>query len=607
MIEEVSEGAGARPDRDEPVRRAVGHPGRAADPARAGLGPRHPGVLDRRRQRVPRHRALSRVQVGLEGFSESLAQEARRRSASTSAWSSRPAPARLGRAVSTRRQRPASARCVRRSPRATKRRSNRASQRPPAPPSSSSSTPTSRRCGRFLRRRDAGDDPRRVRAPARQLGGAGRPSPTARTGRSRREPRLGVDRRRGGRTGIDLAGTRAVVTGGASGIGDRDRARAGRRGRRGHARGPRHRGGRADRRRHRRHAAPRSPRLDLADQASVAAFVAAWDGPLHLLVNNAGVMALPELSAPPKAGRLQFATNHLGHFALALGLHDALAAADGARIVSVSSSAHLRSPVVFDDIHFAFRPVRPVARLRPVEDRERAVRRRGDRAAGPATASRANALHAGRHRDEPPAPRDPRGPRAMQRAAGGRAAARRRPSRAPPRPCCVATSPALEGVGGRYFEDCDEAEVVERRGSTAARGGVAPLRARPGQRRAPVGRLRAAARSVSRDVVHDVRVRPRAPVLAAVEPGDRLVVAGLEPRSRRAAKFSSIRSGVVDFGEDGMLPRSMCQRRTTCAGVRPSRSAMPVITGSSSTPPGRSGTTPRWRCRAPAGRRAPHR
>ena len=57
---------------------------------------------------------------------------------------------------------------------------------------------------------------------------------------------------------------------------------------------------------------------------------------------------------------MQFATNHLGHFALALGLHDALAAEGAARIVSVSSSGHLRSPVVFDDIDFAFRDVRPV-------------------------------------------------------------------------------------------------------------------------------------------------------------------------------------------------------------------------------------------------------
>src|SRR5262249_3041974 len=56
---------------------------------------------------------------------------------------------------------------------------------------------------------------------------------------------------------------------------------------------------------------------------------------------------------------LQFATNHLGHFALAQGLHPALASADGARIVSVSSSAHLRSPVVFEDIHFNHREYDP--------------------------------------------------------------------------------------------------------------------------------------------------------------------------------------------------------------------------------------------------------
>jgi NAD(P)-dependent dehydrogenase (short-subunit alcohol dehydrogenase family) len=49
---------------------------------------------------------------------------------------------------------------------------------------------------------------------------------------------------------------------------------------------------------------------------------------------------------------MQFATNHLGHFALATRLHGALAAAGGARVVSVSSSGHLLSPVVFEDIHF---------------------------------------------------------------------------------------------------------------------------------------------------------------------------------------------------------------------------------------------------------------
>jgi NAD(P)-dependent dehydrogenase (short-subunit alcohol dehydrogenase family) len=57
---------------------------------------------------------------------------------------------------------------------------------------------------------------------------------------------------------------------------------------------------------------------------------------------------------------MQFATNHLGHFALALGLHGALASAGNARIVSLSSVGHRRSPVIFDDISFAARPYDPL-------------------------------------------------------------------------------------------------------------------------------------------------------------------------------------------------------------------------------------------------------
>ena len=56
---------------------------------------------------------------------------------------------------------------------------------------------------------------------------------------------------------------------------------------------------------------------------------------------------------------MQFATNYLGHFALTLGLHPALKSAGGARVVSVSSSGHLFSPVVFDDLDYRFRPYDP--------------------------------------------------------------------------------------------------------------------------------------------------------------------------------------------------------------------------------------------------------
>ncbi|WP_432187513.1 SDR family NAD(P)-dependent oxidoreductase [Streptomyces sp. Tue6028] len=100
-------------------------------------------------------------------------------------------------------------------------------------------------------------------------------------------------------------------------------------------------------------------RLDLDDRASIDAFIAAWNGPLHILVNNAGIMALPELSRTPEGFEQQFATNHLGHFALTLGLHDALAAAHGARVVVVSSGTHQVSGVNFDDIHYQGRAYDP--------------------------------------------------------------------------------------------------------------------------------------------------------------------------------------------------------------------------------------------------------
>jgi NAD(P)-dependent dehydrogenase (short-subunit alcohol dehydrogenase family) len=104
--------------------------------------------------------------------------------------------------------------------------------------------------------------------------------------------------------------------------------------------------------------------LDLADRSSVAAFVNRWTGPLHLLVNNAGVV-VSRLTRTPEGWELQFATNHLGHFALSLGLHGALAAGarqrGEARVVAVSSTAHMRSPVVFDDIQFERREYDPQA------------------------------------------------------------------------------------------------------------------------------------------------------------------------------------------------------------------------------------------------------
>ncbi|WP_066360016.1 SDR family NAD(P)-dependent oxidoreductase [Herbidospora mongoliensis] len=98
-------------------------------------------------------------------------------------------------------------------------------------------------------------------------------------------------------------------------------------------------------------------RLDLADLASVREFVSGWDGPLDVLVNNAGIMALPELTRTGEGWELQFATNHVGHAALTIGLRPAMP--DGGRIVVVASAAHLMSPVHFDDLHFERRAYDP--------------------------------------------------------------------------------------------------------------------------------------------------------------------------------------------------------------------------------------------------------
>jgi NAD(P)-dependent dehydrogenase (short-subunit alcohol dehydrogenase family) len=209
--------------------------------------------------------------------------------------------------------------------------------------------------------------------------------------------------------------------------------------------------------------------LDLDDPYSIGALVARWSGPLHLLVNNAGVMALRDLQLTSDGWEMQFATNHLGHFALAVGLHDALAAAGNARIVSLSSRGHLRSPVIFDDINFASRPYDPFLAygqsktaniLFAVEANRRWA---GD-------GITANAVHPGaiaatnlaRHVD----------PSVL---AGIRATATysyKTIEEGAATSVLVATSPQLEGIGGRYFEDCNEAVVVDPDPSSP--GGVAP-------------------------------------------------------------------------------------------------------------------------------------
>jgi NAD(P)-dependent dehydrogenase (short-subunit alcohol dehydrogenase family) len=282
--------------------------------------------------------------------------------------------------------------------------------------------------------------------------------------------------------GIDLSGRRAVVTGASSGIGvETARALA--------AAGAavtlavRRTGAGEEVAREIRSGTGNDDvdvaSLELTDLASVNAFAAAWEEPLDILVNNAGVMGLQELTLTERGHEMQFATNHLGHFALALGLHGAMAEAGGARIVSVSSRGHQRSPVVFDDLHYAFRDYDPMGAygqsmtakiLFAVE----ASRRWADDGIS------ANALMPGAI------------PTNIFRNVGGSEYARtfeervRRSGRKLKTPeqgaalsVLLAARPELEGVGGRYFEDFDEAEVIERREEPGG-GGVAPYALDPG-------------------------------------------------------------------------------------------------------------------------------
>ena len=267
--------------------------------------------------------------------------------------------------------------------------------------------------------------------------------------------------------GIDLSGRRALVTGAASGIGvetARALAHAGAQvtlAVRDTAAGERvaadlaRTSGRDD---------VAVVHLDLADLATVDALTAAWEGPLHVLVNNAGVMDTPQ-GTTAQGWETQFGTNHLGHFALTTGLHDALAAAGDARVVSVSSSGHAASPVVFDDLFFERRPYEPGLAYGQSKTANAlfAVELTRRWAADGITA---NALMPGgiwtplqRHWS------------AEQRAAAEQQASRaeaagmfrmKTPEQGAATSVFLATSPQVAGIGGRYFEDCHEAEVVEQ-------------------------------------------------------------------------------------------------------------------------------------------------
>ncbi|MFE8956329.1 MULTISPECIES: SDR family NAD(P)-dependent oxidoreductase [Streptomyces] len=265
--------------------------------------------------------------------------------------------------------------------------------------------------------------------------------------------------------GVDLTGRRAVVTGGASGLGAetvRALAEAGAEvtiaTRRPEAAAPLLREVAAVDGAGPVHTAP----LDLSDLTSVDAFVRGWRGPLDILVANAGIMALPERTLTSQGWEMQLATNHLGHFALATGLYPNLRQADSARIVVVSSGAHLSAPFDFDDPHFERRPYDSWAAYG--QSKSAGVLLAVGARRWAADGITANALNPGyiltnlqRHLDDD-----------TMRAFGvmddeGNVAPLpyyKTPAQGAATSVLLAASPLLEGVTGRYFEDNQEAPTV---------------------------------------------------------------------------------------------------------------------------------------------------
>lgn len=179
---------------------------------------------------------------------------------------------------------------------------------------------------------------------------------------------------------------------------------------------------------------------------------------LHILVNNAGVMACP-FAKTADGFELQLGSNHLGHFLMTCLLAPALRKGAPSRVVSVSSRGHHLSPVDFDDLHFERRPYHKwqsygqskTANILFAVELDRRLRDQG---------VRANALHPGailtelgRHLQ----PEDIEFLRA--RAPAGQTLHFKTVEAGAATSAFAATAPELEGRGGLYLEDCHVAAV----------------------------------------------------------------------------------------------------------------------------------------------------
>lgn len=246
--------------------------------------------------------------------------------------------------------------------------------------------------------------------------------------------------------------------------------------------------------------------IDLLDPGSIDAFAAGFlaDGrPLHLLINNAGIMACP-LSRDGRGYESQFSANHLGHFQLTLRLWPALIRAGGARVVELTSRGHRYSPVVFDDPNFEHRPYEKWKSYGQSKTANALFALALDRRGEP-HGVRAFSVHPGgiptpliRHltADDLKAfdlYRKEDG--TIAQAANSDRRFKTVPQGAATTLWC-ATSPQLEGQGGVYCEDCDVSEIIP--GETLLPKGVAPHACDPEQAEAlwtlsgsltPIGRM----------------------------------------------------------------------------------------------------------------------
>ncbi|MBI1252683.1 MAG: SDR family NAD(P)-dependent oxidoreductase [Alphaproteobacteria bacterium] len=203
--------------------------------------------------------------------------------------------------------------------------------------------------------------------------------------------------------------------------------------------------------------------LDLADPASIDAFAESFlssQRPLNILINNAAIMASP-LMRDARGYEAQFSTNHLGHFQLTGRLWPALKAANGARVVALSSIGHRRSPVTLDDPHFQNRPYDKWEAYGQAKTAN-ALFAVGLDARGKAHGVRAFAVHPGGIMTDLQRFMPEEEKRAMGwiDENGKLNAMFKTPEQGAATSVWCATSPQLDGMGGVYCEDCDVAEAV---------------------------------------------------------------------------------------------------------------------------------------------------